>query len=142
MPSRTLTDEARQTLARFEAVTDVAGTDCVIDDEFDRAIVLVAPSDMAQAIGPGGQTVREVESELGRTVKLVEDAETPTDFVANALAPAAVLNVTISENADTVAYAEVAEADVGVAIGEDGRNIEAARTMAQRHFDLDDVELA
>jgi len=142
MPSRTLTDEARRTLALFEATTDVSGLDCVIDDEFERAIVLVSPSDMAQAIGPGGQNVQAVEAELDRTVKLVEDADTKTDFVANALAPAAVLNVTISENDDTVAYVEVAEADVGVAIGQDGRNIEAARTMAERHFDLDDVELA
>ena len=142
MPSRTLTDEARRTLALFEETTDVSGVDCVIDDEYDRAIVLVPPADMAQAIGPGGQNVRAVEEELGRDVKLVEDADTKTDFVANALAPAAVLNVTISENDDIVAYAEVAEADVGVAIGEDGRNIEAARVMAQRHFDLADVELA
>lgn len=142
MPSRTLTDEARRTLALFEETTDVSGVDCVIDEAFDRAIVLVPPADMAQAIGPGGQNVQAVEEELGRPVKLVEDADTPTDFVANALAPAAVLNVTISENDDTVAYVEVAEADVGVAIGEDGRNIEAARVMAERHFDLDDVELA
>jgi len=142
MPSRTLTDEARRTLALFEELTDVAGIDCVIDDEFDRAIVLISPGDMAQAIGPGGENVRAAEEELGRTIKLVEDADTPTDFVANALAPAAVLNVTISENDDTVAYAEVADADVGVAIGEGGRNVEAARTMARRHFGLDDVELA
>jgi len=142
MPSRTLTDEARRTLALFEEVTDVAAIDCVIDEEFDRAIVLVEPADMAQAIGPGGQNVEAVEEELGRPVKLVEDADAKSDFVANALAPAAVLNVTVSENDDTVAYAEVAEADVGVAIGEDGRNIEAARRMARRHHDLDGVELA
>jgi len=142
MPSRTLTDEARRTLALFEEVTEVAALDCVIDETYDRAIVLVPPREMAQAIGPGGQNVEAVEVELGRSVKLVEDADAPTDFVANALSPAAVLNVTISENDDTVAYVEVAEADVGVAIGEDGRNIEAARRMAQRHFDLDDVELA
>jgi len=142
MPKRTLTDEARRALALFEAETGVPGADCVIDDEYDRAIVLVAPANMAQAIGPGGQNVTAVEDALGRTVKVVEDADTPADFVANALAPAAVYNVTISENDDTIAYAEVDEADVGVAIGEDGRNVEAAREMVGRHFDVDDVQLA
>ena len=50
-------------------------------------------------------------------------------------------NVTISENQDTVAYVEVASEDRGVAIGADGRTIEAARTLAERHFGLDDVQL-
>ena len=54
---------------------------------------------------------------------------------------AAVLLGHLSENDDTVAYAEVADEDRGVAIGEDGRNIAAARTLAARHFDVDDVEL-
>ena len=74
-------------------------------------------------------------------MKLVEDAPTPEDFVANALAPAAVYNVTISENDDTVAYAEVAQEDHGAAIGSGGKNIDAARALADRHFDIDGIEL-
>ncbi len=85
---------------------------------------------MADAIGPGGQTVERVEERLGREVKLVEAAETAEDFVANALAPAAVYNVTVSENDDTVAYVEVAQEDRGAAIGREGRNIDAARQLA------------
>ena len=61
--------------------------------------------------------------------------------MANALAPAAVYNVTVSENDTTVAYAEVDREDTGVAIGADGRNIRLARELARRHFDVDDVEL-
>jgi N utilization substance protein A len=61
--------------------------------------------------------------------------------VANTLAPAAVYNVTISENDDRLAYVEVAEEDRGAAIGADGRNIDAARRLAARHHDIDDIEL-
>ncbi|WP_435344367.1 NusA-like transcription termination signal-binding factor [Haloarchaeobius sp. HRN-SO-5] len=136
----TLSDEARQILGLFEEVTEATGRDCLVDD--DRVVVLVAAGDMGTAIGPGGQHVREFEERLGRDVKLVEDAATAPDFVANALAPAAVYHVTISENGDTVAYAEVAEEDTGVAIGVDGRNIDAARRLAARHFDVDDIQLA
>jgi N utilization substance protein A len=135
----TLTDEARRVLALFEDVTGATGRDCLVYE--DRVVVLVARGDMGEAIGPGGEHVRDVEAQLDTEVKLVEDASTPADFVANALAPAAVYNVTISENGDTVAYVEVDEADTGVAIGEDGRNIEAARELARRHVDVDDVEL-
>jgi len=141
----TLTDEARRIIALIEEESGATVRDCVVDEEFDRLLVLVKAGEMAEAIGPGGRTVQRVEGQLDREIKLVEDAPTAEDFVASALAPAAVYNVTISEgdgdDAVTVAYAEVADEDRGIAIGKDGRNIAAARTLAARHFDVDDVEL-
>ena len=137
--ARTLSDEARRILGLFEDVTGATGLDCLVYE--DRVVVLVARGDMGEAIGPGGSHVGDFEERLGDDVKLVEDAESPADFVANALSPAAVYNVTISENGDTVAYVEVDEADTGVAIGTGGRNIEAARELARRHVDVDDIEL-
>jgi len=136
-----LSDDARRLLTLFEETTEATVRDCVIDEEYDRVIYLVKAGEMGKAIGSGGENVRAVEEELDREVKLVENADTATDFVANALAPAAVYNVTISENDDRLAYVEVAEEDRGVAIGTDGKNIEAARTLAARHYDVDDVEL-
>jgi N utilization substance protein A len=141
----TLTDEARRIIALIEAESGATVRDCVVDEEFDRLLVLVKAGEMGQAIGPGGRTVQRIEGQLDRAIKLVEDAPTAEDFVASALAPAAVYNVTISESdgeeGETVAYAEVADEDRGVAIGTDGRNIAAARLLAARHFDVDDVEL-
>jgi len=136
-----LSDEARQLAALFEDETDATVRDCIVDDDHDRVIVLVAAGQMGQAIGSNGAHVKRVEQRVGRDIKLVENADTPEDFVANALAPAAVYNVTISENNDRLAYVEVAKEDRGAAIGTDGRNIEAARTLAARHFDIDGVEL-
>lgn len=137
----TLSDEALRIARLFEEETDVTVKDCIVDDEFDRVIILVKTGEMAQAIGAGGEHVRSVEEKLGNSVKLVEDADRPSDFVANALAPAAVYNVTISEDEKRLAYAEVADEDRGAAIGTDGKNIDAARQLADRHFDVDDIEL-
>ena len=96
---------------------------------------------MPSLIGlPTRSSTRETCSPAG-PIKLVEDAETAEVFVANALAPAAVYNVTISENDDRVAYVEVDDADRGAAIGDGGKNIDAARLLASRHFGVDDVEL-
>ena len=135
-----LSDEARQVAALFESETDATVRDCVVAD--DRVLLLIKPGEMAQAIGPAGEHVSRVEERIGTPIKLVEDADNPEAFVANALAPAAVYNVTISENDDRLAYVEVDDADRGAAIGKDGENIEAARLLADRHFDIDDVELA
>ena len=46
-----------------------------------------------------------------------------------------------SSRVDLVAVAEVDDADHGAAIGTDGRNIHKARRLADRHFDIDDIEL-
>ena len=139
--SVTLTDEARRHIAVLDDETDVTPTDCVVDDEYDRVVFVVPPGTMGQAIGPGGEHVQRLESKLGRDVEIVEGADTAADFVANALAPAAVYNVTVSDGDTTVAYAEVDRDDRGVAIGTDGRTIELARRLARRHFDVDEIEL-
>lgn len=137
--ARTLSGDARRYIATFEDVTGANAVDCVIDE--DRLVFVVSVGEMGQAIGPGGETVHRLEERLNREVDLVEDADTPEAFVANALSPAAVYHVTISENDTLVAYAEVAEDDRGVAIGSGGKNIETARTLVERHFDIDDIQL-
>lgn len=77
----TLSDTARRFIALFEEETEATAHDCLVFD--DRVVFLVAAGDMATAIGPGGRTVQSVERQLGRTVELVEDADTPEAFVAS-----------------------------------------------------------
>lgn len=135
----TLSDAERRYIALFEDETGATARDCLTFD--DRVVILVAAGEMGQAIGPGGQNVEAVEEKIGRSVELVEDADTSEAFVASALAPAAVRHVTISNQDDRVAYVEVADEDRGVAIGKGGQNIETARTLARRHYDIDDIQL-
>jgi N utilization substance protein A len=134
-----LSDEARRYIGRFDELTGVAPKDCLV--EGDRLVFLVPAGEMASAIGQAGETVEEAERRLGKSIDLVEDADTPEAFVASARAPAAVNAVTVSEQNDRVAYVEVAAPDRGVAIGADGQNIETARVLAKRHYDIDDVQL-
>lgn len=137
----TLSKEARQYLIVFEDVTGVTAENCLVDDEFGRVVFVVTTANLGEAIGPDGATVRCLEEAIDLTVDLVEAAGTPEAFVANALAPARVHNVTISENDDIVAYVEVDHAEADIAIGSDGRNIRAAKQLAKRHFDVDDIQL-
>ncbi|WP_338739960.1 NusA-like transcription termination signal-binding factor [Haloplanus salilacus] len=140
----TLSDRDRRFIACFEDETGATARDCLVfeGEKEDRVVFLVAAGEMGQAVGPNGRRVEAVEETLGRSVELVEDADRAEAFVANTLAPAAVQHVTISEQGDRVAYAEVPEPDRGAAIGRDGRNIETARRLAARHHDIDDVQLA
>lgn len=156
-----LSDEARQHIALFEDVTGVAARDCVLErasrsdanrspgrrpGDDDRVVFIVPPGGMADAIGPGGRTVSKLEERLGTSVELVEDADAPAAFVANALRPAAVYDVTVRERerddaVETVAYAEVDADDFGAAIGSGGKNVSMATRLAERHHGVDAIEL-
>ena len=136
-----LSDEDRQLIGFFEEESGATVRDCVRDD--DRVVFVVAAGEMADAIGPQGKTVARIEERVNKRVELVEDADDPGIFVANALRPAAVYDVTVRDReGDTVAYAEVNTADFGAAIGRDGQNIQTATELADRHFDIDGIELA
>lgn len=137
----TLSDEARRIAGLVEEETGVTVRDCVVDDAHDQILVVVKTGEMARAIGRDGEQVRNLEKRIGSAIKLVEDADHPNDFVANALAPAAVYEVTIEQGDETRATVEVAEQDRGVAIGADGKNIAAARRLVSRHHDIDHIEL-
>jgi N utilization substance protein A len=135
-----LTDEAQRYASRFADVTGVTPRDCLVRADGDRLVVVVPPGEKGEAVGPAGATVERAEELLSAEIDVVKDAERAADFVANALAPAAVRGVTVSRQG--VAFAEVVRSDRGVAIGENGQTIEVARKLARRHHDIDDVQLA
>ena len=81
---------------------------------------------------------------FGRTVDIVEIADTVEEFIKHALAPARVEKVKIIKHKDgnRVASVTVIDDDRGIAIGRDGRNVARARMLAKRHFDLSNVVIA
>ena len=135
----TLSDDAKRFMRLFAEETEINPRDCLV--ESDRVVYLIPADEMADAIGPDGHTVKQIERKLDREIELIADADTPEAFVESTLAPAAVRGVTISEQGDRVAYVEVVTDDRGIAIGSDGRRIETARTLAERHHDIDDIQL-
>lgn len=138
----TLSDTERQYIGVFESVTGAIAVDCTVDESEDRVLFVVATGEMDVAIGPNGRTVKRLEDRLGKSVELVENADSPEVFVANALAPAAVYSVEIHEEGDEViAVADVDEADKGAAIGSGGRNVAGACRLAERHFGITDIQI-
>ncbi|QGN06135.1 NusA-like transcription termination signal-binding factor [Halorhabdus sp. CBA1104] len=137
-----LSDEQRRAIAIAEDVADVTVRDCVFDDEHDHVGFVIKTGEIGKAIGRDGETVDRLEQRLGQDVTLVEDADRPAAFLANAFAPAAIEAVTIEDDEDgRLASVDVDDRDIGIAIGADGRKIELVRELAARHFDFDEIEL-
>ena len=131
-------------IAKFEQITGVAAVDIIRDDEGNRIIVVVRPKNLGKAIGKRGVKIKAASEAFGRSVDVVEMADTAEEFVKSALAPARVEAVKIIEHKDgtKVASVTVQSDDRGIAIGKEGRNVARARILVKRHFDLNNVVIA
>ncbi len=131
-----LTTDGIRYIALFESLTRAVARDCVVDDENDRVIFVVKKGDMGLAIGKNGNSINRVKKSIGKHVEIVEYSEMVDEFVANALQPVSVKKVqVISKDKRKLAFVEVMSKDRGVAIGKNGRNIQKAKVLAQRHYD-------
>ncbi|MDD2666250.1 MAG: NusA-like transcription termination signal-binding factor [Methanocellales archaeon] len=135
-----ITSEGIRYIALFESLTGAAVRDCIVDDENDRVIFVVKKGDMGIAIGKNGSNINRVKKSIGKHIEIVEYSDDACEFIANIFQPAMIKKVDIlSKESKRLAYVSVVSKDKGLAIGRDGRNIQKAKILAQRHHSLDDV---
>ena len=130
-------------IALFESITGATVKDCIIDDELNRIIFIIKEGDVGIAIGKGGKNIHMLEKMTGKKHEIIEHSEKPAQFIKNALRPARVNEIRISERTDgkTIAVVTVNPKDKGVAIGKNGRNAERIRFLAKRYFQIQNVSI-
>jgi N utilization substance protein A len=130
-------------IALFESITNANAKDCIIDEEEGRVLYVVSEGQVGVAIGRGGRNIRTLERMTGKKHEIIEYSEDPVQFIKNALKPAAVKEVRISERTDgkTMAVVAVNPRDKGVAIGKNGKNAERLRFLAKRYFQIQNVSI-
>jgi N utilization substance protein A len=135
-------DEMRY-IALFESISGASVKDCVIDEEQERAIFIVNPGQVGVAIGKGGRNIHTLERMTGKKHEIIEYSEDPVQFIKNALKPAQVREVRITERTDgkKMAVVSINPKDKGVAIGKNGKNAERLRFLAKRYFDIQNVSI-
>ena len=93
-------------------------------------------------VGPKGSRVRTVVGELrGERVDVVLWSDDPARCVANALSPAKVSRVLVSED-DNYATAIVPDDQLSLAIGQKGQNARLAAHLTGMHIDIKNESLA
>jgi N utilization substance protein A len=138
-----ITSTEMRYIALFESITGASVKDCIVDEEQGRVIFVVNEGQIGVAIGKGGRNIRTLESMTGKKHEIIEYSEEPVQFIKNALKPAFVKEVRITERPDgkTIAVVTVNPRDKGVAIGKNGRNAERLRFLAKRYFDIQNVSI-
>jgi N utilization substance protein A len=139
---RITADEMRY-IALFESVSGASVKDCIIDEEQGRVIFIVNPGQVGVAIGRGGRNIHTLEKMTGKKQEIIEYSEDPAQFIRNALKPAFVNEVRVSERTDgkKIAVVTVSPKDKGVAIGKNGKNAERLRFLAKRYFNIQNVSI-
>ncbi|MDH5449676.1 MAG: NusA-like transcription termination signal-binding factor [Candidatus Bathyarchaeota archaeon] len=130
-------------IALFESITGATAKDCVVDEDLNRIIFVVKEGDVGAAIGRKGKNIHLLERMTGKKHEIIEHSENPAQFIKNALRPAHVNEIRITERPDgkTIAVVSVNPRDKGVAIGKNGRNAERIRFLAKRYFRIQNVSI-
>ena len=138
-----LTSKEMSYIALFENMTGATARDCIVDDELNRIIFIVKEGDLGVAIGKNGKNIHLLERMTSKKHEVIEYADNPVQFIRNALKPARVNEVRITERPDgkSIAVVSVNPRDKGVAIGKNGRNAERIRFLAKRYFQIQNVSI-
>ncbi len=130
-------------IALFESITNANAKDCIVDEEQGRVLFVVSQGQLGIAIGKGGRNIHTLERMTGKKQEIIEYSEDPAQFIRNALKPADVKEVRITERPDgkSIAVVNVNPKDKGVAIGKNGRNAERLRFLSKRYFQIQNVSI-
>lgn len=123
----------------FEEITGVKVMDAITLD--NEAFFVVEEGKVGLAIGKGGKTIKKVQSNLNKKVKVFEYSDSLKEFVEN-LIPVKVKSVKFDRTGeDKVVKIGVDRSNWSRAIGKDGKNIEITKRFLKREFNIDDVKV-
>jgi len=137
------TNREMRHIALFESITGATVRDCIIDDDFDRIIFVIKEGDAGMAIGKRGKNINLLEKMTGMKHEVIEFSDDPAQFIKNALKPARVKEIRLTErpNGRIIAVVSVDPRDKGIAIGKNGKNAERIRFLAKRYFKINTVSI-
>jgi transcription termination/antitermination protein NusA len=136
-----LTPDEFSYLSLFQTITTAVARDCVIDDKMERVIFVVNKGQMGMAIGKGGSNIKQLQNVITKKIELVEYSESPVNFIKNIFNSDMVQDVKISERVEGTKSAVVV-VDMkkkGIIVGKEGRNVDKARILAKRYFNISNV---
>jgi len=124
----------------FENLTGAGIKDCVHSENIIG--FLVDQGDMGLAIGRSGSNIEKVKQATGREILVMEFSDDLTEFIKNLFKPIKVRQVRIhkSEN-EKVAIVEVNRNDRKRVIGHNGHKIKIAKSLANRHHNINDIKI-
>lgn len=138
-----LTSEELGLMSLFQNISGATARDCIIDSKMERVIFVVNKGEMGLAIGKAGETIKKVQTKIGKPVELVEWAEDAKQLILNSLNPQYVSEIRVTERPDGTRTATVVvdQKKKGAILGKAGRNAEKARLLAKRYYSVETIHI-
>ncbi len=130
-------------MSLFQNISGATARDCIIDSKMERVIFVVNKGEMGLAIGKAGETIKKVQTKIGKPVELVEWAEDAKQLILNSLNPQYVSEIRVTERPDGTRTATVVvdQKKKGAILGKAGRNAEKARLLAKRYYSVETIHI-
>ena len=130
-------------IALFESISGASVKDCIIDEVTRTRNLHRQPRPSGRSNRQRRRNIHTLERMTGKKHEIIEYSEDPVTFMKNALKPATVREIRVSERTDgkKMAVITVNPKDKGVAIGKNGKNAERLRFLAKRYFDIQNVSI-
>ena len=121
--------------AIMERITRARVKDCFKED--DIIYFIVASGELGKAVGKGGSSIRKVQEELGKKIKVIEFRNNLAAFVKNVIFPLKVEE--IIEEEGIVKIKERSKKTKSLLIGRDGKNLKLINRAVKRFFNVNEV---
>lgn len=117
----------------LERLTQVRIKDCFRDDE--QIYVVVAPGEFGRAVGKGGETIKRVQRELGKRIRVIEFNENIKEFIRNIIHPLTVEEVV--EEDGVIKLKDSSKKTKSLLIGRESRNLQLINRAVKRFFNVE-----
>lgn len=136
--SITLDTDLLQTIGLVEKFTKARIDKCFPKD--DKLVFIVEKGGARKIVGPGGKTLKRLESQFGKRIKVVEKTPEKFQFVQNAMLP---LKIEKIWEEDGIVYVHGNDEKTrGLMIGAKARNLRFTEKVVQMYFpDVQEIKV-
>ena len=119
-----------QTINVVEKITHAHVDRCIPRD--DKLIFVVGRGDARKIVGPQGATLKKLESQLGKRLKVIEKTDDKMSFIRNAMLPLKIVDMKEEDGIVTVYGPD--EKTKGLMIGAKAQNLRFTEKVVQMYF--------
>jgi N utilization substance protein A len=134
-----LTDKEIRYISLFEAMLNIPVIDCIENEEL--IVFIIENGKLKYLLQHGGKKIKQFSYLIKKKLKIIEYSQDTATFIKNALLPAKVIDLRLTEkpNGKKMVVVTIDPSQKGLAIGKNGKTIELVRYLARRHHNVDKI---
>jgi len=122
----------------FENISGAPVKDCLLDEENNTLYFIIDTGKVGIAIGKNGNSVKNAERAIGKSIKIYEFSDDVATFAKNLVPQCKEVKIRIQDG-KTIVEIKVDTQDRAVVIGRDRKNLKVFKELLQRNHNVNDL---